>query len=75
MSLISEIATLSANYGQPFSITQPQSNQLLLHFDDYIYNNDYRLLFKEIKSLQSDLVFTDWSISFDHQKQRLRVLL
>ncbi|MBI0401114.1 lamin tail domain-containing protein [Cyclobacterium marinum] len=68
VSLISEIATLSANYGQPFSITQPQSNQLLLHFDDYIYNNDYRLLFKEIKSLQSDLVFTDWSISFEHQK-------
>lgn len=63
---VSEIATLSANYGQAKSISQPQSKQLLLHFDSYIYSNDYRLIFKEIKSLKSGKVFEDWSISFEY---------
>ncbi|GAB3011026.1 hypothetical protein GCM10027284_32860 [Cyclobacterium sediminis] len=68
VALVSEIATLSSNYGQAKSISQPESKHLLLHFEDYIYNNDYRLLFKEIKSLQSGKVFKDWSISFDYPK-------
>lgn len=71
VALVSEIATLSSNYGQAKSISQPQSKHLLLHFEDYIYNNDYRLLFKEIKSLQSGKVFKDWSISFDYPKSTL----
>ena len=65
ITLITKSATMDNNFGQPKHISQVKENQLLLAFDDHLYNNNYQLIFEQIKGLSSDKVFTDWPYTFD----------
>ena len=65
VSLISKITRLDNTYGQPTEVSQVKDNQVLLKFDDYLYNNTYQLLFEQIKGLVSDKIYTDWTYTFD----------
>ncbi|EPR74559.1 hypothetical protein ADIWIN_0425 [Winogradskyella psychrotolerans RS-3] len=65
VSLISKIVRLDNSYGQAKQISQVKDNQVLLKFDDYLYNNTYKLTFEQIKSLSSDETYKDWTFTFD----------
>ncbi|WP_339924174.1 lamin tail domain-containing protein [uncultured Cyclobacterium sp.] len=65
VSLISKITRLDNTYGQPSEVSQVKDNQVLLKFDDYLYNNTYQIVFEQIKGLVTDKTYTDWTFRFD----------